>query len=81
VVSGPLAQYKGTGSVNGVAGYTFLLTATDGDANGGGGIDKFRIKILNSSGTAIYDNSRGSSDDPTAANPQAISGGSIVIHK
>ena len=29
----------------------------------------------------IYDNSRGSSDDINSASPQAISSGSIVIHK
>jgi hypothetical protein len=32
-------------------------------------------------GGLVYDNARGSSDDMDAANPQALSGGSIVIHK
>jgi hypothetical protein len=45
VVSGAKAQYKGTGTVNGQPGYGFLLTATDGQLQGGGGVDKFRIKI------------------------------------
>ncbi|HEU5216019.1 MAG TPA: hypothetical protein VFU30_10805, partial [Gaiellaceae bacterium] len=82
VVSGPLAQYKGTGTVNGVSGYSFLLTATDGAVNGGGGVDKFRIKVWNTATSAVvYDNSLGSSDDINSANPEAISGGSIVIHK
>jgi hypothetical protein len=49
--------------------------------NGGGGFDKFRIKIWRiSDGTLVYDNARGSSDDIDAANPQEIGGGSIVIH-
>jgi hypothetical protein len=80
VVAGAKAQYKGTGTVNGTSGYGFLLTATDGDLPGGGGVDKFRIKIWNlAGGNTVYDNV-GASDDIDAANPQAIAGGSIVIH-
>jgi hypothetical protein len=83
VVSGAKAQYKGTGTVNGTPGYSFLLTATDGQLNGGGGSDKFRIKIWKTDDPEhiVYDNAHGSSDDIDAANPQVISGGSIVIHK
>lgn len=77
VISGARAQYKGSGTVNGVAGYKFLLTATDGAVNGGGGVDKFRIKITKD-GTVVYDNLVGTTDD--LANGQAITGGSIVIH-
>lgn len=47
---------------------------------GGGGVDQFRIKITGPGGL-VYDNSPGASDDIDAANPQAIGGGSIVIHK
>jgi len=79
VVSGPLAQYKGTGTINGAGNYNFLLTARDGDVPGGGGVDQFRIKITDSSGV-VYDNSPGASDDINSANPLAIGGGSIVIH-
>jgi hypothetical protein len=80
VVSGYKAQYRGTGDINGVSGYKFVLTAYDGDVNGGGGIDKFRIKITKN-GVVVYDNRVGASDDIDLANPTAISGGSIVIHK
>jgi hypothetical protein len=80
VVSGYKAQYKGTGDINGVPGYKFVLTAYDGDVNGGGGIDKFRMKITKN-GVVAYDNRVGASDDIDLANPLAISGGSIVIHK
>lgn len=80
VVSGAKAQYKGTGTINGMSGYTFLLTATDGDQAGGGGPDRFRIKIWNSGGV-VYDNSLGSPDDIDVANPQVLLSGSIVIHK
>ncbi len=80
VVAGPKAQYKGTGTVNGAGSYSFLLTATDGQINGGGDVDKFRIKIWDAAGVA-YDNVLGRSDDMDGANPQAITVGSIVIHK
>jgi hypothetical protein len=81
VVAGAKAQFKGTGKVNGSSGYGFLLTATDGQQNGGGGTDKFRIKVWRvSDGAIVYDNSYGTSEDIDNANPQAISGGSIVIH-
>jgi Concanavalin A-like lectin/glucanases superfamily/HYR domain/PKD domain len=83
VVSGAKAQYKGTGSVNGSgATYSFLLTATDGDVSGGGGIDKFRMKIwIKETGTTVYDNVLGGSNDIDAANPQTLGGGSILVHK
>jgi probable HAF family extracellular repeat protein len=77
-VSGPLAQFKGAGTVNGVAGYQFLITAYDGNVAGGGGIDKFRIKIWNAT-AVVYDNQLGAQDDSIAAT--ALGGGSIVIHK
>lgn len=80
VVAGAKAQYKGTGTVNGAGNYGFLLTATDGQISGGG-VDKFRIKFWDiSTGLVVYDNVRGASDDMDSANPQAIAGGSIVIH-
>jgi hypothetical protein len=81
VVSGPKAQYRGSGTVNGVAGYTFKLTVTDGDASGGGGFDKFRIQVWDSSNNLVYDNQRGQPDDLASADPEVISSGSIVIHK
>ena len=79
VISGYKAQYRGSGTVNGVSGYRFVLTAYDGQVTGGGGVDKFRIKITDG-GTVIYDNRIGASED-IDTEPTAISGGSIVIHK
>lgn len=82
VVAGARAQYKGTGEVNGVPGFGFLLTATDGALPGGGGVDKFRIKIWDTvTNTVIYDNVAGASEDIDSANPQPIAHGSIVIQK
>jgi hypothetical protein len=82
VVAGAKAQYKGTGSVNGTSGYSFILTAVDSGISGGGSVDGFRIKIWNTATSAIvYDNQLGGSDDFSASPVEPISGGSIVIHK
>ncbi|TDH26761.1 HYR domain-containing protein [Segetibacter sp. 3557_3] len=78
VISGPKAQYKGKGKINGVPGYGFLLTANDGQVNGGGGIDKIRIKIWDlASSNIVYDNQDGADTDPATT---ALTCGSIVIH-
>ena len=79
VVAGPKAQYKGLGTINGAGEYGFMLTAIDGAINGGGGTDKFRIKIWEKATDAIvYDNQLNAADtsDPTTV----LGGGSIVIH-
>jgi uncharacterized protein YegL len=74
VVAGSKAQYKGTGTVNGVSGYSFMLTATDGSP------DRLRMKIWKTSdSTVVYDNQTGSSD---SSNPTTgLGGGQVVIHK
>jgi len=78
VVTSTKAIYKGTGKINGAGNYGFMVSALDG-GTGGGGIDKFRIKIWEISSSAIvYDNNAGLDDNgvPTTA----LGGGSIVIH-
>ena len=81
VVSGAKARCSGTGTVNGTGNYGFELTAWDGQEQGGGGTDRFRISIsdLTRGNVVVYDNQIGSpvGDDPTTA----LGGGSIVIHK
>ncbi len=73
VVAGPLAQYKGSGTINGAGDYGFLLTAKDAEINGGPDNDTFRIKIWdNGAGNGVvYDN----------GTDQEIDQGSIKIHK
>ena len=57
-----------------------MLTAIDGSINGGGGADKFRIKIWDMADeSTVYDNEMGASDDADATT--VIDSGSIVIHK
>lgn len=78
VVAGTKAQYKGAGTINGASGYSFLLTAIDGDSKGNP--DAFRMKIWNTaSGVIVYDNQPGSLDDSDSAT--TLGGGSIVIHQ
>ena len=72
VVSGrSKAQFKGTGSINGMGSFQFIVTVQDGDTDG------FRIKITSGS-EVVYDNLTGADD--AIQNTQAIAGGSIVIH-
>jgi len=80
VVAGAKARFKGSGTINGTGDYAFQLTAADGQANGGGGTDRFRIKIWSKSGDGvIYDNQPGAPDDADATT--SLGGGGIVIHK
>lgn len=83
VVSGARGQFMGSGTINGSGDYGFLLTAIDGQENGGGGVDKFRIKIWDkATGNVIYDNQVGAADTSDTADPvTAIAAGSIVVHK
>ena len=80
VIAGPNAKYKGSGTINDDGDYGFMLTARDGQINGGGGVDKFRIKIWDKDEdeTVVYDNQLGAEDDADATDE--IEGGSIVIH-
>jgi hypothetical protein len=60
-------------SVNGVAGYEFMLSVVEGKSGEG----KFRIKVWDGDGV-VYDNQMEDADnaEPTTT----IQGGSIVIH-
>ena len=73
VIAGPLAQYKGSGTINGAGDYGFLLTAKDSAINGGPATDTFRIKIWDKDNgeAVVYDNGTN----------QPIDQGSIVIHQ
>jgi hypothetical protein len=87
-----MAQYKGTGTINGQnnpqeggSPYYFILTARDGALTNNGSPDGFRIQITNSTGTVIYyDNLLGADATMSSGNTQDLSGtsgnGSVVIH-
>jgi ELWxxDGT repeat protein len=79
VVRGAAAWIEGEGRVNGQGSYRFRAAVIDGQAAGGGGADRFRVRIQNASnGGLIYDSEPAAPDDalPTAA----LGGGSIQLH-
>ncbi len=80
VIAGARGQFKGEGTINGQGTYGFILTSIDGEVDGAGGADRFRIKIWDKAAgdEIVYDNQMGSSevsDDGTG-----LGGGSVVIH-
>lgn len=79
VVAGARAQFKGTGTIDGQGDYGFMLTAIDGAVNGGGGTDRFRIRIWDrASDRMVYDNEAGLSDAGIPST--ALGGGAIIVH-
>ncbi|MGH7676898.1 MAG: hypothetical protein ACRENU_00445, partial [Gemmatimonadaceae bacterium] len=74
VVAGSKGQFKGEGELNGVAGYSFMLTAIDGKDQGEP--DRFRIKIQAPHGGIVYDNALGNDDAATA-----LGGGNISVKR
>jgi hypothetical protein len=80
VVTPPKAFFTGSGTVNGAGSFGFTITVIDGSQTGGGGVDKFRIKVWdkNQGNAVVYDTQPGAPDtaDPTTT----LGGGSIHIH-
>ncbi|HYI65339.1 MAG TPA: ExeM/NucH family extracellular endonuclease [Candidatus Limnocylindrales bacterium] len=71
-VDGSAAHYGGTGTVNGDAGYRFLVAVTDGP-------DRLRVKIWNvATGEVVFDNQPGEPDDAAASQP--IRSGQVRVH-
>jgi hypothetical protein len=70
------AYLKGTGTLNGTSGYTFLATGIDGSVAGGSDLIRFQIK--DSSGNVVYDSQPGAGDtnDPTTTDAT----GNIRVH-
>jgi hypothetical protein len=82
VVAGARAKFKGSGKINGQGNYGFMITAIDGQITGGGGVDRFRMKIWDTAtGVIVYDNQPGANDDDVLEDLTTLQGGSIVIHK
>ncbi len=70
------AYLKGTGTLNGTSGYTFLATGIDGSVAGGN--DLIRFQIIDSSNNVVYDSQPGAGDttDPTTLDAT----GNIRVH-
>jgi hypothetical protein len=68
-VAGAKTQFKGSGTVNNLPGYRYILTVIDGQAAGGDGIDRFRLKVWNEkTGETVFDNQMGAADDADPTN-------------
>jgi hypothetical protein len=81
VVTGFKSQIRGVGRINALGDYGFLLTAYDGQQPGGGGTDRFRLKIWNrATGAVVFDNVSDptATDDIDRAKPQAVGAGSAI---
>ena len=73
--SGPWALYWGTGTVNGVPGYSFRITALQPASR----TYRMRIQIWNAGGV-VYDNQPGTPDDaPLTGSSTLLTSGSISI--
>jgi probable HAF family extracellular repeat protein len=86
VVDGARAQYKGSGRLNGRAGYKFKLTAVDGALLAKARRDRFRVKIWHfdtarNADVIDYDNLIHAGQAGGNSEGTAIDGGRIVIHK
>ncbi|PHN02711.1 LamG-like jellyroll fold domain-containing protein [Flavilitoribacter nigricans] len=81
VVAGENAKFKGSGLVNELGDYGFMLTAVDGALKNPIGPDKFRIKIWDKANgdAVVYDNKVGADDD--GYDTQVIDAGKIKIHE
>jgi hypothetical protein len=78
VIAGAKAIFKGTGTINGIGNYGFMVSGIDGGLSGTG-VDKFRIKIWDiSTSNVVYDNNYGVDENGDPAT--SLGGGSIVIH-
>jgi hypothetical protein len=77
-ITGSKAIYKGNGTINEAGHYGFLVTVIDGQISGGGGVDKFRIKIWDQNDNIIFDNNIRTADGQVLT---ALAGGQITIHE
>ncbi len=75
-VTGTKATFKATGKLNGIAGYTMLVSALDQGNGQQNGLIRFQIK--NPSNVVVYDTQPGANDtvDPTTI----VAKGKIKIH-
>jgi hypothetical protein len=72
VVANNKATLRGTGTLNGTSGYTFLVTGLDGS----GGNGKIRFQIKDSGGNIAYDTQPGASD---VTNPTTTVTGAVNV--
>jgi len=80
VIANHKTTYKGSGTINGLGDYGFMITAIDENLTPSTEVDLFRIRIWDkTTGAVIYDNQMGAEED---ADPTTeLGAGSIVIHE
>jgi PKD repeat protein len=81
VISGAWSRINGSGRINDAGNYQFMLLAVDGEysASDEFAVDRFRMRIWDGSGQAIYDNGLSAADGDLSATT-ALAGGSITVH-
>jgi PKD repeat protein len=75
VTSGAKAYVKGSGTLNGVSGYTFLASGIDGHDTGGSDLIRFQIKDILSN--VVYDSQPNAGDN---ADPTTSLTGQVIVH-
>ena len=76
MVSGNAGTYSGSGKLNGVSGYTYLVSVTDGGSPGSN--DRVRFQIKDSGGAVVYDTQPGA---PINATPTTTpTSGNVKVH-
>lgn len=73
VVANNKGTLRGTGTINDLGNYTFLVTGLDGT----GGNGKIRFQIKDQAGNVLYDTQPGVSD---IANPTTPVTGAVIVH-
>ena len=78
VVAGAKATFQGCGTLNGNGDHGFMLSVMDGQRYGGGGLDRFRIRIWDKTiGDVVYDSQIAAADDVEPAT--LVEGGNIIV--
>ncbi len=77
LVQGNRATLQGTGTLNGDAGYGFLVSVLDGGSPGNK--DRIRVHIWDADGETVYDSQPGA--DATATPTTQPTSGNIIVHK
>ena len=74
---GSTAWFAGTGTLEGNAGYGFLVSVLD-DGKPKGGTDRLRLRIWDADGDVVYDSQPGAALSAAPTSP--MTSGNLVIH-
>lgn len=77
VVSSSTATFSGSGKLNGVSGYSFLVSAFDGGSPSSS--DRVRFQVKDSTGAVVYDTQPGAPVNAAPTTP--LTSGNVTVHK